>query len=100
MPQVYVNVDREKALKQGSPLRTSTGRSSATWAGSSSTTSTGSGASGRCMSRPRAIGDSADKLGSYYVRNKDGAMVPSRPSTTVENRLGPPPEFTMRYNLL
>jgi HAE1 family hydrophobic/amphiphilic exporter-1 len=41
--------------------------------------------------------DSADKLGSYYVRNRDGAMVPLSALTTVENRLGP--EFTMRYNL-
>ena len=41
--------------------------------------------------------DSTDKLGSYYVRNRDGAMVPLSALTTVENRLGP--EFTMRYNL-
>ena len=39
----------------------------------------------------------ADKLGSYYVRNHDGAMVPLSALTTVETRLGP--EFTMRYNL-
>jgi HAE1 family hydrophobic/amphiphilic exporter-1 len=41
--------------------------------------------------------NSAEDLGSYYVRNHDGAMVPLSALTTVENRLGP--EFTMRYNL-
>jgi HAE1 family hydrophobic/amphiphilic exporter-1 len=41
--------------------------------------------------------DSPDRLGSYFVRNHDGAMVPLSSLTTVEHRLGP--EFTMRYNL-
>jgi HAE1 family hydrophobic/amphiphilic exporter-1 len=41
--------------------------------------------------------DNADRLGSYYVRNRDGAMVPLSSLTSVEHRLGP--EFTMRYNL-
>jgi HAE1 family hydrophobic/amphiphilic exporter-1 len=41
--------------------------------------------------------DNPDKLGSYFVRNHDGAMVPLSALTTVEHRLGP--EFTMRYNL-
>jgi HAE1 family hydrophobic/amphiphilic exporter-1 len=41
--------------------------------------------------------DSPEKLGSYYVRNREGAMVPLSAFTTVERRLGP--EFTMRYNL-
>jgi HAE1 family hydrophobic/amphiphilic exporter-1 len=41
--------------------------------------------------------DTPEKLGSYFVRNRDGAMVPLSAFTTVEHRLGP--EFTMRYNL-
>jgi HAE1 family hydrophobic/amphiphilic exporter-1 len=41
--------------------------------------------------------DSAEKLGSYYVRNHDGAMVPLSSLVSVEKRFGP--EFTMRYNL-
>ena len=38
-----------------------------------------------------------EDLNSYYVRNRDGQMVPLSALTTVEHRLGP--EFTMRYNL-
>ena len=41
--------------------------------------------------------NNADKLGSYFVRNRDGAMVPLTALATVEDRFGP--EFTMRYNL-
>ena len=36
-------------------------------------------------------------LGSYYVRNRTGAMVPLSELTNVQHTLGP--EFTMRYNL-
>ena len=41
--------------------------------------------------------DSSEKLGSYYVSNQDGAMVPLSALVSVEKRMGP--EFTMRYNL-
>jgi HAE1 family hydrophobic/amphiphilic exporter-1 len=41
--------------------------------------------------------NSTDKLGSYFVRNHDGAMVPLSALVSVESRMGP--EFTMRYNL-
>ena len=41
--------------------------------------------------------NSADDLGQYQVRNKDGAMVPLSTFAKIVPRPGP--EFTMRYNL-
>jgi len=38
-----------------------------------------------------------DNIGQFYVRNKDGKSVPLSALTTVKNISGP--EFTMRYNL-
>ena len=98
VPQIYVNVDRDKVLKQGVALA-DVYKTLQTFMG---------GAFVNYFNRfgrqwqvyVEAEGeyrDSADKLGSYYVRNKAGAMVPLSAFTTVENRLGP--EFTMRYNL-
>jgi HAE1 family hydrophobic/amphiphilic exporter-1 len=98
VPQIFVNVDRDKVLKQGVPLA-DVYKTLQTFMG---------GAFVNYFNRfgrqwqvyVEAEGeyrDSADKLGSYYVRNKAGAMVPLSAFTTVENRLGP--EFTMRYNL-
>ena len=47
------------------------------WAACSSTTSTGSGGNGRCMSKPRAsIAQSAENLGQFYVRNSAGEWCP------------------------
>ncbi len=98
VPQIFVNVDRDKVLKQGVALA-DVYRTLQTFMG---------GALVNYFNRfgrqwqvyVEAEGeyrDQPDKLGSYYVRNKAGAMVPLSAFTTVENRLGP--EFTMRYNL-
>ena len=98
VPQVYVNVDRDKVLKQGIAIG-DVYKTLQTFMG---------GAFVNYFNRfgrqwqvyIQAEGEyrnSADKLGNYYVRNKAGSMVPLSAFTTVENRLGP--EFTMRYNL-
>src|SRR5207249_7006489 len=39
----------------------------------------------------------AENVGQFYVRNRNGEMVPLSALTRFESRLGP--EFTMRYNL-
>ncbi|RYU62894.1 multidrug efflux RND transporter permease subunit [Methylolobus aquaticus] len=39
----------------------------------------------------------ANQLGQFYVRSREGGMVPLAALTSVRNTLGP--EFTMRYNL-
>jgi len=41
--------------------------------------------------------DRAENVGQFYVRNRDGEMVPLSSLTRFESRVGP--EFTMRYNL-
>jgi len=98
VPQVFVNVDRDKVLKQGVALG-DVYKTLQTFMG---------GAFVNYFNRfgrqwqvyVAAEGEyrnSPDKLGSYYVRNRAGTMVPLSTLVTVENRLGP--EFTMRYNL-
>ena len=98
VPQIFVNVDRDKVLKQGVALA-DVYKTLQTFMG---------GAFVNYFNRfgrqwqvyVAAEGEyrnSTDKLGSYYVRNRAGTMVPLSTLVTVENRLGP--EFTMRYNL-
>ena len=98
VPQVFVEVDRDKVLKQGVHLQDVYQTLQCFMGGSSSTTSTASAASGRSTSRPRAtIRTKAENLGQFYVRNDAGNMVPLTALTDVRNAAGP--EFTMRYNL-
>src|SRR2546422_2658415 len=76
----------------------STRRSRLSWAGSSVTTSTVSGRQWQVYIE--AEGDyrtRAENVGQFYVRNRNGEMVPLSALTRFESRLGP--EFTMRYNL-
>ncbi|HZZ56570.1 MAG TPA: multidrug efflux RND transporter permease subunit [Opitutaceae bacterium] len=98
VPQLFVHVDRDKVLKQGVALAdvyqtlqcflggtfvnyfNRFGRQWQVYVG----------AEPQYRSR-------ADQIGSYYVRNRNGDMVPLSAFTTVEKTLGP--EFTMRYNL-
>src|SRR6185295_18316042 len=98
VPQVYVNVDRDKALKQGvellevyKTLQTFMGgyfidyfnRFGRQW-----------------QVYVQAEGDyrtRAENLGLFYVRNKDNEAVPLANLTSTKAISGP--EFTMRYNL-
>lgn len=98
VPQIYVTVDKEKVLKQGVALA-DVYRTLQTYMG---------GVFVNYFNRfgrqwqvyVEAEGEyrnSPDKIGSFYVRNKEGQMVPLSALTRVERRPGP--EFTMRYNL-
>src|SRR5438876_784348 len=98
VPQVFVNVDRDKALKQGVDLG-EVYKTLQTFMG---------GAFINYFNRfgrqwqvyVQAEGEfrtKAENLGLFYVRNKTGSMVPLSAVTSVQNRTGP--EFTMRYNL-
>ncbi len=98
VPQIFVDVDRDKVLKQGVDLQdvyqclqTFMGgyfvnyfnRFGRQW-----------------MVYVQAEGDyrvQAEQLGQFYVRNNQGGSVPLSAVTKLENRSGP--EFTMRYNL-
>jgi HAE1 family hydrophobic/amphiphilic exporter-1 len=98
VPQLYVNVDRDKALKEGvelpevyKTLQTFMGgyfvdyfnRFGRQW-----------------QVYVQAEGDyrtRAEDLGLFYVRNHDGEAVPLAALTSAKSISGP--EFTMRYNL-
>jgi len=97
VPQVFVNVDRAKALQQGVALQdvyqtlqafmggalvnyfTEFGRQWQVWVQ----------ADGEYRTR-------AENLGQFYVVNKSGTRVPLSTLTRSESRVGP--EFTLRYN--
>lgn len=98
VPQAFVNVDRDKALKQGVAIGdvyktlqcfmgsvfvnyfNRFGRQWQVYLGSEG--------------EYRKDENSLDK---FYVRNRAGEMVPLTAFTTIEHRMGP--EFIMRYNL-
>lgn len=98
VPQVFVQVDRDKVLKQGINL-----------ADVYMTLQSFMGSGfinyfnrfGRqwqiYIQAEGEYRDDAKKLGQFYVRNKDGLMVPLDALTQVHTQLGP--EFTLRYNL-
>ena len=98
VPQLYVNVDRDKALKEGVEL-TDVYRTLQTFMG---------GFFIDYFNRfgrqwqvyVQAEGDyrtRAENLGLFYVRNHDGEAVPLGALASTKSISGP--EFTMRYNL-
>jgi HAE1 family hydrophobic/amphiphilic exporter-1 len=98
VPQVFVNVDRDKVLKQGVAI-TDVYKTLQCYMG---------GVFVNYFNRfgrqwqvyVEAEGEyrkNAEDLGEYFVRNRNGAMVPLTAVANMENRTGP--EFTMRYNL-
>jgi HAE1 family hydrophobic/amphiphilic exporter-1 len=98
VPQLSVNVDRDKVLKQGVSL-SDVYQTLQTFMG---------GAFVNFFNRfgrvwqiyVQAEGDfrtRAENVGRFYVRNNAGQMVPLSAVTSIEPRLGP--EFTMHYNM-
>lgn len=98
IPQVYIDVDRDKVMKQGVDIG-QVYKTLQTFMG---------GAFINYFNRfgrqwqvyVQAEGDyrtRAENLGQFYVRNDQGDMVPLSALTKVESRFGP--EFTMRFNL-
>jgi HAE1 family hydrophobic/amphiphilic exporter-1 len=98
VPQIYLDVDRDKALKQGVALK-DVNNTLQTFLG---------GTFVNYFTRFRrqwevyvqANGNfrtSADQIGSFYVRNGNGQAVPLAGLVRVERRFNP--EFTLRYNL-
>lgn len=98
VPQIFMDVDRDKALKQGVEL-SSIYQTLQTFMG---------GYFVNYFNRfgrqwqvfVQAEGEyrtSADQVGQFFVKNKDGEMVPLSALTVPKPISGP--EFTMRYNL-
>ncbi|MCC7155294.1 MAG: efflux RND transporter permease subunit [Bryobacterales bacterium] len=98
VPQLFVDVDRDKALKQGVQL-TDVYKTVQTFMGGLFVNYFNR--FGRQWQVYLQAGDDyrnrVENVGSFYVRNGNNEMVPLSSLTKVEPRLGP--EFTMRFNL-
>jgi HAE1 family hydrophobic/amphiphilic exporter-1 len=98
VPQTFVNVDRDKVLKQGVEI-TDVYRTLQTFMGAYFVNYFNR--FGRQWQvYVQAEGEyrtQAEQLGQFYVRNSKGETVPLSALTSFEQRSGP--EFTMRYNL-
>ena len=98
VPQIFVDVDRDKVLKQGVDLNQVYRTLQAFMGGYfinyfnrfGRTWQVYIQAEGEYRTR-------AEQLGQFYVRNAAGDTVPLSALTSLEQRSGP--EFTMRYNL-
>lgn len=98
VPQVAVDVDRDKVLKQGVPLNDVYKTLQCFMGGIFVNYFNRFGRQWQIY--VQAEGDyrtRAENLGQFYVRNDDGVMVPLSALTTTHTSAGP--EFTMRFNL-
>ena len=98
VPQLYVNVDRDKALKEGVELSEVYKTLQAFMGGYFIDYFNRFGRQWQVY--VQAEGDyrtRAENLGLFYVRNHDGEAVPLGALTSAKSISGP--EFTMRYNL-
>ena len=98
MPQVFVDVDRDKVLKQGVTLQDVYQTLQCFMGGAFVNYFNRFGRQWQVY--VQAEGEyrtEAENLGQFYVRNNDGNMVPLAALTSIQYHAGP--EFTMRYNL-
>ena len=98
IPQVYLDVDRDKALKQGVALQDAYNTLQTFLGGTFVNYFTRFGRQWQVY--VQADGDfrtDADQIRSFYVRNSNGQVVPLSELVRIEQRFNP--EFTLRYNL-
>lgn len=98
VPQQFIGVDRDKALKQGVDIRDVYRTIQAFMGGTFVNYFNRFGRQWQVY--VEAEGDYRSRMenvGQFYVRNRQGDMVPLSALTKFESRSGP--EFTMRYNL-
>ena len=98
VPQQFVDVDRDKVIKQGVPLNDVYRTIQAFMGGLFVNYFNRFGRQWQVYIE--AEGDyrtRAENVGQFYVRNSGGEMMPLSAVTKFESRSGP--EFTMRYNL-
>jgi len=98
VPQFFINVDRDKVLKQGVDIGDVYTTLQAFMGGYFINYFNQFGRTWQVY--VQAEGESrlkAEQLGQFYVRNADGESVPLSTLTSIEQRSGP--EFTMRFNL-
>jgi HAE1 family hydrophobic/amphiphilic exporter-1 len=98
IPQIFVSVDREKALKQGVDLGDLYSTLQAFMGGAYINDFNRFGRQWRVYlaAAPEFRTEAAD-MGKFYVRNRDGKSLPLSTLVTTESQAGP--EFTNRFNL-
>jgi HAE1 family hydrophobic/amphiphilic exporter-1 len=97
VPQEFINVDREKVLKQGVNLTDVYNTIQAYMGGLFVNYYNDFGRTWQVYVEAEApYRSTTDDLGQFYVRNAQGQTVPLSALAKFENRSGP--EFTMRYN--
>jgi len=98
VPQQFIAVDRDKALKQGVDIKDVYRTIQAFMGGSFINYFNRFGRQWQVyVEAEGAYRNRAENVGQFYVRNGAGDMVPLSELTRFESRSGP--EFTMRYNL-
>jgi hydrophobic/amphiphilic exporter-1 (mainly G- bacteria), HAE1 family len=98
VPQILVDVDRDKALKQGVPIADVYQTLQAFLGGSFVNQFNRFGRQWRVYLQGEGTErNSADDIGQFFVRNNDGNMVPLSALTTIRHISGP--EYTQRFNL-
>ncbi len=98
VPQVYVDVDRDKVLKQGINLADVYTTLQSFMGSGFINYFNRFGRQWQLYVQAEGEYRKDDRqLNQFYVRNKDGLMVPLDALTRVDTTLGP--EFTLRYNL-
>jgi HAE1 family hydrophobic/amphiphilic exporter-1 len=98
VPQVYINVDQDKVLKQGIDLKQVYQTLQTFMGGYFVNYFNRFGRQWQVYVQAEGeYRNKAEKVGQFYVQNEKGDPVPLSTVTTIESRLGP--EFTMRYNL-
>jgi HAE1 family hydrophobic/amphiphilic exporter-1 len=98
VPQQFIVVDRDKALKQGVDIKDVYRTIQAFMGGSFINYFNRFGRQWQVYIEAEGeYRDRAENVGQFYVRNNLGDMVPLSALTTFQSRSGP--EFTMRYNL-
>lgn len=98
VPQVYIEVDRDKALKQGVALQDVYNTLQTFLGGSFVNYFNRFGRQWQVyVQADEEFRANAEQIGQFYVRNTNNNPVPLSSVTRVTRRFGP--EFTMRYNL-
>ena len=98
IPQVYIKVDRDKALKQGVALKDVYNTLQTFLGGSFVNYFNRFGRQWQVyVQADDAYRTNVEQIGKFYVRNSNSNPVPLSTVTQIERRFGP--EFTMRYNL-
>src|SRR6202008_4007670 len=97
VPQEFIQVDKEKVLKQGVALPDVYNTIQADMGGLFVNYSNQFGRTGQVYIESEApYRSNTDNLGEFYVRNNQGETVPLSALASFETRSGP--EFTIRYN--